>query len=96
MWESTSSPPAHVAFFGDAIVVSAGGVLPVAAVESTQVAGPATARLSLEQVAEARWRHRNGESIRALARAFGVAHSTLAAHLPLARACRHDPVSIIR
>ena len=42
---------------------------------------PVAARLSAEQVAEARGRRRNGESIRALAREFGVAHSTLAAHL---------------
>jgi transposase-like protein len=45
---------------------------------------PAAARLSAEQVAEARGRHSNGESIRALAREFGVAHSTLAAHLQAA------------
>jgi len=56
------------------------------------VAGrPVAARLSADQVAEARRRHRNGESIRALAREFGVAHSTLAAHLRAAEQAESAP-----
>jgi AraC-like DNA-binding protein len=47
-----------------------------------QVAGrPVADRLTADQVAEARCRHPNGESIRALAREFGCAHSTLAARM---------------
>ena len=42
-------------------------------------------------MAEARGRQSNGESIRALAREFGVAHSTLAAHLRAAEQAESAP-----